>query len=201
MSEFISTIINHPYTTLLTRVILGSVFLISGIGKLLDHAKFINVVINYQIISPSLSRLYGLLLPYAELIVAVMIIFGIYVDEGAFVALLMLISFIIAISVNLARGRKNLDCGCFGNFIERKLGIHTLLDDFALLTLSFMLLISRSRFLALDSIITSDASLPTYHSVSEVLPSLMIFSLLFGLHLIMKQFTLNISITKSKTKR
>lgn len=130
-----------------------------------------------------------------------MIIVGIFTDEAAFVALLMLLSFIIAVSVNLARGRKNLDCGCFGNILERKLGIPTLLDDVALLLLSIVLIISSSRYLSLDSMIISGEQVVTYPSIGEVLPSMMILSLLFALHFLLKQLALNISIAKGKTTR
>lgn len=46
MYEFILAFINYPYSALLVRVIIGIVFLTSGIGKLLNHPNFIQIVIN-----------------------------------------------------------------------------------------------------------------------------------------------------------
>ena len=196
MYQVILALFNHPLTFLFLRVIIGIVFLISSIGKIIDHKKFIQIVINYEILSPSLSLLYGFFLPYIELIIAIMIILGLFVDAAGYVGILMILSFIYAVSVNVVRGRKNLDCGCFGKFLERKLGLPTLLDDIVILLLSFVLIFSSSRFLSLDLLIIPGTQGATYPIFGDVLPFLMSVLLLFGLYILIKQFTLNIGKTK-----
>src|SRR6266850_3938066 len=92
----------------LIRIALSAVFAAAGITKLLDQSGTREAVENFgapRSLAPALS----VLLPIAELTIAVGILLAGTTGASALAALLVLGLFIIAISVNLARGRTH-DC-------------------------------------------------------------------------------------------
>lgn len=95
------------------RIAIGLVFLFSSIGKLRDVRGFVKGVVDYQVLPASLATAYGYLVVPTEVFVGVSLILGWQVGVGAVVALLLLISFLIAVSINLRRQR-DLTCHCFG---------------------------------------------------------------------------------------
>jgi uncharacterized membrane protein YphA (DoxX/SURF4 family) len=106
----------HPVVHLLLRIVLGGLFIVSGTLKLLaPRAEFIAIVHQYEILPESLGILYGTLLPWVEVLVGLFLVVGLYLRWSLAVTGLLLASFIIAIIVNLIRGRTIADCGCFGN--------------------------------------------------------------------------------------
>ncbi len=111
----------------LLRIALSAVFAVAGITKLLDQKGTRDAVKNFgapQSLVPALS----FLLPIAELLTAAGLLFVHTTRPSAFAALLMLGVFVIAISVNLARGRTH-DCHCFGQLHSRPLGWPTLVRN------------------------------------------------------------------------
>jgi thiol-disulfide isomerase/thioredoxin len=113
--------------TVLLRIALSAVFAVAGVTKLLDQKGTRDAVKNFgapQSLVPALS----FLLPIAELLTAAGLLFVHTTRPSAFAALLMLSVFVIAISVNLARGR-TYDCHCFGQLHSRPLGWPTLVRN------------------------------------------------------------------------
>ncbi|MGH2443737.1 MAG: MauE/DoxX family redox-associated membrane protein [Chloroflexota bacterium] len=97
---------------LAARLILGTVLLVSGSGKLFSSTSLADGIMEYKLLSRAHARALARLLPPAELILAVACLAGIALPLAAsFVAGLLLV-FTAAIGVNLARGRR-FDCHCF----------------------------------------------------------------------------------------
>lgn len=111
-------------------VSLGLIFMASAAAKLRRPKSFILTVLNYQILPDSSARLYARLLPFAELLTACLLIGGIIPLAASVVAWLLVLSFIVGIAVNIARGRR-IECGCFGD--GRYVGWPLLLQDGGLL--------------------------------------------------------------------
>lgn len=120
------------------RVFLGLIFITSGGGKLLNRKKFTQAVQRYDILSPFLSRVYAGLLPWAEIIVGIGLLLGIAPILVAVLGSVLLISFIIAIVVNLRRGR-TLECHCYGILSTNAIGWGTVARNLLLLTLTLSL--------------------------------------------------------------
>lgn len=120
-----SELLAHPYSILLARLILGGVFLTSGLGKLSDRSGTISQVIAYDVLPKPLARIYGRFLPWAELVLAGSLLAGLWTRYAAVGLGLLLLSFAIAVGVNLARGRQ-MECGCFGRMTLKRLGWGTL---------------------------------------------------------------------------
>ncbi len=111
---------------------LALVLIASAIPKLRHPKGFVVVVLAYDVLPPRLGRLYAWLLPPLELFIALLLVVGTVVRAASSVTSLLLLSFIVAIGVNVARGR-DLDCHCFGIAARRRIGVELLLQDGALL--------------------------------------------------------------------
>lgn len=123
---------------ILLSLLLGTVFLASAVPKLRRSRSFTLTVLEYRVLPPVLGRLYARLLPGTELFVALLFLAGTAVRLAAVVSSLLLISFIVGISVNIARGR-DLDCGCFGAGRRGRIGWPLLLEDAGLLAVAAVL--------------------------------------------------------------
>jgi len=113
--------------TVLLRIALSVVFGIAGVTKLTDPRGTRDAVKNFG--SPdSLAPALSIALPIAELAVAVGLLFTASFKISSLAALVLLAAFVLAISVNLARGRTH-DCHCFGQLYSRPLGWPTLVRN------------------------------------------------------------------------
>lgn len=111
---------------------LGLIFVASAIPKLRHPKGFAVAVLAYDVLPPRLARLYAWLVPSLELLVALLLMAGTAARSAAVIASLLLLSFMIAIGLNIARGR-DLDCHCFGATIRRRTSWGLVLQDGALL--------------------------------------------------------------------
>jgi uncharacterized membrane protein YphA (DoxX/SURF4 family) len=109
----------------LLRVALSAIFAAAGVTKLIDQSGTREAVKNFGASEP-LTPALALLLPLAELALAAGLLVDVTMWWSALGALLLLGLFVVAISVNLARGRTH-DCHCFGQLHSRPLGWPTLL--------------------------------------------------------------------------
>jgi uncharacterized membrane protein YphA (DoxX/SURF4 family) len=90
------------------------IFLASAISKLTARRRFIQVVLAYEVLPDRLAHLFAFLTPWVEGTVGLMLALGLITKVVAVLSGLLLISFTVAIGINLARGRTDLECGCFG---------------------------------------------------------------------------------------
>jgi peroxiredoxin/uncharacterized membrane protein YphA (DoxX/SURF4 family) len=120
-----------------SRLILASVFIIAGIGKLLDLDGSRRAVQEFGIPSPW-ARIAGSLLPIIEIGIGLALIPLVTAWWSAVGALLLLLLFVGAISVTLAEGRKP-KCHCFGVFHSTPIGWSTLVRNSAFAVLAGVL--------------------------------------------------------------
>jgi peroxiredoxin/uncharacterized membrane protein YphA (DoxX/SURF4 family) len=109
---------------LLARLLLASVFMVAGAAKLADREGSRRALADFGVPTPLATPL-GVLLPLAELAVAAALIPAATAWWGAAGALVLLLLFVVAIAVNLARGRK-AECHCFGQLHSEPAGWKTL---------------------------------------------------------------------------
>ena len=98
--------------SVLLRIALSGVFGVAGVTKLLDPRGTRDAVKNFGAPEPLVPAV-SLALPIVELAITAGLLFTYTSSISAIAALLVLMMFIVAISVNLARGRI-YDCHCFG---------------------------------------------------------------------------------------
>src|SRR5450755_1312192 len=105
---------------LILRLILAAVFLVAGLAKLADLTGSQRAVRDFGV-PTRLAVPLGLLLPLAELVVAIALLPRGWAWWGAVGALALLLVFVVGISSNLARGRAP-DCHCFGQLHSEPIG-------------------------------------------------------------------------------
>jgi protein-disulfide isomerase len=111
----------------LLRIALSAVFGTAAVTKLLDQRGTSDAVKNFG--SPdSLAPALAIILPLAELAIAAGLLFETSVLVSSLAGLVLLGVFVVAIGINLARGRTH-DCHCFGQLYSRPLGWPTLVRN------------------------------------------------------------------------
>ena len=104
--------LTHPWLTVRTQIALGLFFVIAALPKIVDPPGFAHMVYNYKMVPGPLVNPMALVLPWAELLMGVALIAGIWRKTAAALVGVLLVVFIAAISFNLMRGNA-IDCGCF----------------------------------------------------------------------------------------
>ena len=103
----------QPLITVLARLVLGGVLLAAGGLKVFKPTESANAVAAYKVLPNNLSHVVGYALPWLEVAIALLLIFGYLIRPAAVVSGLIMIVFVAAIASVWARGML-IDCGCFG---------------------------------------------------------------------------------------
>jgi peroxiredoxin len=119
---------------LLARLLLALVFIMAGLAKLADLAGSRQSLYDFGV-PALLANPFGLLLPLAELVVAVGLLLPALAWWGALGALALLLLFVAGIGYNLARGRQP-NCHCFGQLHSAPAGWSTLMRNLVLATIA-----------------------------------------------------------------
>jgi len=143
----------HPFLALLLRWVLAAVFLFACWYKILYPRDFALSVATYGILPIVLVNPFAIILPWVELIAALMLIAGLRPQAAALLMAGMMLLFTVALIIALIEGL-DLSCGCFastetGESINRM----TLLRDVLLLVTSVYVLIYDRRPLGLDRLL------------------------------------------------
>tara|TARA_B100001559_G_scaffold22317_1_gene18099 strand:- start:76 stop:531 length:456 start_codon:yes stop_codon:yes gene_type:complete len=124
---------------LISRLILGSVFIYASIDKIVNPGDFAKIVGNYHVLPFGIENLLAIILPWVEFIAGVCLIVGVMVDGATILVILMNIVFIFAITQALARGI-SVECGCFSVASDTgsAIGVKTILRDIGYLFLAYI---------------------------------------------------------------
>jgi uncharacterized membrane protein YphA (DoxX/SURF4 family) len=131
--------LSNKYLLLISRLILGFIFIYAGMEKISDPGSFAVSINNYKLLPLSIINIAALILPWIEVTAGLLLIFGIVIKENAVIITSLLIIFFIAISISLFRGL-NIDCGCFGTINASKVGLMKLLENFLLILAGLQLI-------------------------------------------------------------
>lgn len=94
------------------QIALGAVFVAAALPKIFDPPAFAHMIYNYRLVPGGLINGMALVMPWVELVAGATLILGVWKREAALVAGALLLVFVVALGVNLARGHA-VDCGCF----------------------------------------------------------------------------------------
>jgi uncharacterized membrane protein YphA (DoxX/SURF4 family) len=154
----VKKLLDNRWFVLTCRLVLGAVFIYASIDKIQHPAAFAKQVYNYQMLPVTASNLFAIALPWMELFAGLALIMGVFRGQAALLLSTLLVIFIVAISVNLARG-VDLDCGCFSTSGEgRSIGLLTVAEDFALLGAGLVILYGERRRSEASSPLSAPAS-------------------------------------------
>ena len=131
---------------LLSRLILGAVFIYASLDKIMNPDDFAKAIGNYHVLPFGLENLLALVLPWVELLTGLCLIIGVMVDGATVLIILMNIVFIFAISQALARGI-SIECGCFSVSSEGgdNIGLQTIIRDIGYLLLAYVVYYRQER--------------------------------------------------------
>jgi peroxiredoxin/uncharacterized membrane protein YphA (DoxX/SURF4 family) len=126
----------HPLLSIVlaSRWLLSLVFLVAAVGKFADLPGSRRAVREFGL-PENLANPMGTLLPAIELGIALALLFARTAWWGAIAAAALLACFLLAISINLMRG-KTPDCHCFGQLHSAPAGPRTLLRNAVLILLA-----------------------------------------------------------------
>jgi len=132
MRTWIEQFLDNRWLLLVSRVLLGGIFLAASISKIQFQDDFITVCISYGVIPDNLARIYGMIVPWVELLIGTSLILGIFVRFSAVISILLTVSFVIANGVALFNPVDS-GCGCFGQFVTLSHSTSIVMDFFMLI--------------------------------------------------------------------
>jgi uncharacterized membrane protein YphA (DoxX/SURF4 family) len=118
----------NKHIVLVFRLLLAAIFLLGSFAKLLNIERYsVEAVYNFGILPRGLALIFGLALPFIELLCGLGLLLGILTRLSALGSGLMSIAFFIAKAVVLSQGR-NIDCGCFGEVVSLLVSVSIFMD-------------------------------------------------------------------------
>jgi len=104
------------WPVIIGRVALGTIFIVSGMMKILDARSFMETLPLYHL--PTWLIPLGALVPPVEVAIGVALVIGMVPRSTALATLGLLAVFCVLLVVGIAGGELN-DCGCFGQALEQ----------------------------------------------------------------------------------
>ena len=137
----------------LLRIVIGSIFIVSGLGKLISpYQNFLYVIQAYQLLPSGGEVLTAQIFPWIELITGFFVFLGLWTSWSLRGALVLFGIFVTVVGQALIRGLPLENCGCFGEWIHLKPQTVIIMDCASLLVTSLLLHnILLARKFSLDS--------------------------------------------------
>jgi len=143
----VSRVLRHPVTGAVCRLLLGGIFIYTGLPKLLHPAEFARLAAGYRILHPELVNLFGITMPWVEVVGGACLVIGVLPRSSALVIAGLLAAFIGAAFLALARGLE-ISCGCFFPLLgESRLTWKLAIRDAIMLAIALQPLIWPSGFI------------------------------------------------------
>jgi uncharacterized membrane protein YphA (DoxX/SURF4 family) len=138
-----------PWLTIRLQFILAAFFVVAGVAKVADPPGFAHEIHNFGIVPGFAVNAMALVLPWLEIVVGIALFVGIARRTATRILAFLLVVFIAALSINLARG-KPVDCGCFGASTTPKTPQQRLLDMKLVIARDVGLLLLAAQILAAE---------------------------------------------------
>ena len=103
------------------RILVSLVFLTAAYGKLRHRMPFQGVVANYRLLPDLMVAPVAYLIPPLELLLGMTLLLGLAFPWPEIGAAALLLLFALAMGINLRRGRRHIDCGCFQSALKQTL--------------------------------------------------------------------------------
>ncbi|MEM9730479.1 MAG: MauE/DoxX family redox-associated membrane protein [Myxococcota bacterium] len=102
-----------PVVSVSFRCALAALFAAAAWHKTSDLPRFRATLLDYRLLPLSVGRAFAALVPGMEIAIATALLLPAY-RWAAYAGLTLLVVYTVAMAVNLARGRREIDCGCLG---------------------------------------------------------------------------------------
>ena len=120
---------------LISRIVLGGLFIYSAVDKIIDPLAFATIIHHYRITPPNMINFVGVVIPWIEFVAGLFLVLGIKVRASALTINLLLVFFTVILAVTAFRGI-NVACGCFSTSTAVKSNlVIRIIEDFGMLAL------------------------------------------------------------------
>lgn len=126
-------LLTNKYSILLYRVVISIVFIFAGIEKIVNPELFADSIANYRLFPKFTINFLAITVPWIEIVVGVLLLFGIAIKDNLKIINSMMIFFIFIILIAVLRGL-DIDCGCYGSN-SQKVGMYKIFENVILLLL------------------------------------------------------------------
>jgi uncharacterized membrane protein YphA (DoxX/SURF4 family) len=125
--------------------VIGAVFLVAGGSKALGIQSFAVEISAYRLVPTPLAQPLAIALPLFELLIGVYLLIGFMQRWSAVAAAVLLVIFIVAMALALARGL-TIECGCVGptlgvSILRETVGPSSIVRDVLCLVLAVHLIV------------------------------------------------------------
>jgi hypothetical protein len=124
-----------PSIALAGRLLGALVFAAAVAGKIKHRHELAGVVANYRLLPEPLAAFAAWMIVVLECSVVLSLVSGVWLAAGATLAIALLAGFALAMGINLARGRHEIDCGCFQSGLRQRLSVALLARNLLLAAL------------------------------------------------------------------
>jgi len=141
----------------ISRLVIGSIFLISGLAKISDPGRFILTLREFRLFPEVIVPFTAVWLPWLELLLGLCVLVGLLHRTSALILACMNAGFLAAILSVIVRGIE-VDCGCFGMLADM-LGLPDMADmkavvrNVVFIGLCLLIFFSRREVLSLEGYI------------------------------------------------
>jgi uncharacterized membrane protein YphA (DoxX/SURF4 family) len=124
------------------KTLVSLVFLTAAYGKLKHAAPFQGVVANYRLLPNAMVAPAAYVIPPVELLLGATLLLGLAFPWPELGATALLLLFALAMGINLRRGRRHIDCGCFQSALKQTLSWTLVMRNVVLALLMAVALLS-----------------------------------------------------------
>jgi uncharacterized membrane protein YphA (DoxX/SURF4 family) len=113
---------------LILRLGFGFLLIYASVDKIRHPFEFAEVVENYRVFGPDLSRLVAVFVHYLEALTGLLLITGIWLDAAVSINGLLMAGFLFLVLQAFIRGL-DINCGCFMVAGEAPIGLIKILEN------------------------------------------------------------------------
>lgn len=97
---------------LFLRILLGSIFVYSGLFKVFNPAVFEQALTGYGIIPDNLIKVVSIIFPWIEITIGILLIFKLFLRITTIITVALLLAFVLITIISVFKGTVG-GCGCF----------------------------------------------------------------------------------------
>ncbi len=118
------------YACVLSRIVIGGLFVVSGLEKLISpYQNFLYVVQGYEIFPPGVDRVVAGVVPWLELFLGTLFVLGLATSTALAGLMALFAGFIIVVGQAILRRLPLTACGCLGELISFPLPVIIIIDS------------------------------------------------------------------------
>ncbi|WP_291379455.1 MauE/DoxX family redox-associated membrane protein [Demequina sp.] len=103
----------QPWISVVVRLAMAGILVAAAIPKMLDVDQSVRAVRAYRLLPETVVPFVGTALPYFELVLALVLLVGVFTRLASVAWLVMMAAFTFGVAWAWAQGY-SIDCGCFG---------------------------------------------------------------------------------------